>query len=1831
MAKTKKKRLMTSILDSSANYYLGGGDTNSYYTQQMVTDNDGVRRMQFMPSESTMTSPFDEPVGGYTRSQQRLVNKQARIDEDAADIAAGNTGSNVNVGGIIAAAGQNLITAFTDPNMKAGDRVATILGMPDLAKNWRADTTKGDANIAEMTNRINNATNRLIQDSNDTQGAFAAIKNNNNLNLIDTSGFKTPTLKDFKGKWWKNTGVAMTQGAISGSVGGPWGAAGGAVTGLLGSIGGLFGRKKRAQRALDKYKDDMSYLQRFAGNFNSFQRLNQQQSNENLLSNGLRQQRIQDLANVRAYGGNLFALGDEMSNPYSLKSFINDPVNPSLYDVGTSPLGLERMAYTDTRFVPKQLTPISYGNSDPNGEWASAANYIADYDNQRMDLFHKNLDEINTYRQNHSQAKAGTQQLANQVINKTEDGRTFLTNGLPKFTQFDLAGTFYPKIARSNMSSVRIRPSEGDFTLNNGAGGIYRNPTEDMFKLRHTVTTDDNFLKNYDKEHGTNYFDTSKVHELAHSRGLDPFYEQLFTVKGLNKNLSPDKQAVYDSYPVQYTEKNGKKIANPNYWKTPTEVISRRYEARKSLDLNPRDIVTKEYLNKPEVKKVIKENHLDMFTDDQLMTLFNEVADNNNSNSYDNVAAYGGNLFENGGETPPPYYPESQDPTAIQWLSDWYRQRPEQLKNTFYGSTYEMPNPNISGEYEDLNEIPQERILSPTNRMFGDDLYKNLIDRAATASTIYRMDMPSNTLGEYSPAGRGILTENGPVDKPNAAHTISFNMRDVPAFANPEEEYYDEETLPLRVHEYNHPITHGFESLADSINSKAKRKEGVKYDEYDDNPYEIHSYMMEFRQRAGLDPTEKVTKDVLDKHRTELKKSNLDRFTDDSLIDMLNNVVDNSTNNYNNIAAMGGQFDYNLSPNMIDLQNQSLANQKYKYMNQMQPAGFVDSGPGKIPNPGIPRLACGGKLHLNKFDYGGSMSMEDLPENMQSYGNGGTHEENPNGGIQVGVDQQGTPNLVEQGEFRYGDYVFSDRINVDPELLTEFNLTPVSKGKKKKNESYADAAKKMVKKAGDLNDPITKDTIDANMDRLKNAQEAQKFKEQQDQQLADYKSALKTPTQGNPMYGSMKYNGMGDVNQGLNEGVDSGMGAMDNSSLSNVNRSGNEMMAAYGGNLFAGGTPNLNIRRINEPALNWNDLVIQRSLPTPQYMTDSNVGNDMLVEPVDYSQMARNYDDNWLNDKWNAYGELNNYYTPEQIANLRGSFGMSISGGVDKPFVQALQQDLKNRGYYKGKIDGDFGPNTRMALDKMNGTYAWTGENGKYVAPQTTQTVTTNTDGTPGSQSYGHSFSVDKTTTRLAKDDVVDNNINVSKDATASGTTQNPQQSVNSLGDLQKLNAQYATGNPFDAPSYNTFGRHAAPLKFLPAAFADRMGLTNFDYDPNLRPNQELKAAGRTGFVPRTADHSGMYRNAELFDINAANNAAQAQAAATARAMRNVNDRNQGAANQLAADYNAMLGIGNNYQTMFDANMKSRLATDEYNKQTEQTNVQANNDMYKDNQNAGIQAKQMELNTLAQSMADQTQKELYADKTNREAHDNIAGTQTALWNNTMQHLMDEAQRNDLYNKFNSDASQMWYYDKKLGKYVFKGDPAQAYLGTAMRTAENPVTSLDADLLKQYNDYVAKVGSQNVSKEFIDNLVYQQGQRNKENEAKSIADRNAQMQSDIDFMNTQFSDLDNLTITDKDKSYKFFDYINSPKQVEAVRNFLANADVSQMNPNDYKNYKALLDNWMRMRDRQLMYRNQISPYNVADATNTTWVGQDNQAYGGYINSNKKKKKQYYTDI
>jgi hypothetical protein len=92
----------------------------------------------------------------------------------------------------------------------------------------------------------------------------------------------------------------------------------------------------------------------------------------------------------------------------------------------------------------------------------------------------------------------------------------------------------------------------------------------------------------------------------------------------------------------------------------------------------------------------------------------------------------------------------------------------------------------------------------------------------------------------------------------------------------------------------------------------------------------------------------------------------------------------------------------------------------------------------------------------------------------------------------MGLDPQGIPNLVEEGETVYNDYVFSDRMKVPFFMYKELGLGGVMK-KKGKEMSFADASKKLAQESEQRpNDPISKAGFDAQMQMLAEQQERQK-------------------------------------------------------------------------------------------------------------------------------------------------------------------------------------------------------------------------------------------------------------------------------------------------------------------------------------------------------------------------------------------------------------------------------------------------------------------------------------------------------------------------------------------------------------------------------------------------------------------------------------------------------------------------------------------------------------------------------------------------------------------
>lgn len=113
--------------------------------------------------------------------------------------------------------------------------------------------------------------------------------------------------------------------------------------------------------------------------------------------------------------------------------------------------------------------------------------------------------------------------------------------------------------------------------------------------------------------------------------------------------------------------------------------------------------------------------------------------------------------------------------------------------------------------------------------------------------------------------------------------------------------------------------------------------------------------------------------------------------------------------------------------------------------------------------------ADGGKLN-NNFTNG-----------VTIINNGGTHEENPNEGVQMGIAPDGIPNLVEEGEVIFNDYVYSNRLSPNKDMR---------KKNKYKGKSFADIAKYINKESEERpNDPISKRGLEEGLIRLANNQE----------------------------------------------------------------------------------------------------------------------------------------------------------------------------------------------------------------------------------------------------------------------------------------------------------------------------------------------------------------------------------------------------------------------------------------------------------------------------------------------------------------------------------------------------------------------------------------------------------------------------------------------------------------------------------------------------------------------------------------------------------------------
>ena len=131
--------------------------------------------------------------------------------------------------------------------------------------------------------------------------------------------------------------------------------------------------------------------------------------------------------------------------------------------------------------------------------------------------------------------------------------------------------------------------------------------------------------------------------------------------------------------------------------------------------------------------------------------------------------------------------------------------------------------------------------------------------------------------------------------------------------------------------------------------------------------------------------------------------------------------------------------------------------------------------------------------------FGGELNTQggDFTNGIIYIDNGGSHESSPYEGVPMGVDSKGIPNLVEEGEVIYNDYVFSNRLKVPKAVRNKYKL------RGNKPLTFADAALQMSKESEERpNDPISQNGLEALLGELAYTQEDIREKKQNKKKYA---------------------------------------------------------------------------------------------------------------------------------------------------------------------------------------------------------------------------------------------------------------------------------------------------------------------------------------------------------------------------------------------------------------------------------------------------------------------------------------------------------------------------------------------------------------------------------------------------------------------------------------------------------------------------------------------------------------------------------------------------------
>lgn len=610
-------------------------------------------------------------------------------------------------------------------------------------------------------------------------------------------------------------------------------------------------------------------------------------------------------------------------------------------------------------------------------------------------------------------------------------------------------------------------------------------------------------------------------------------------------------------------------------------------------------------------------------------------------------------------------------------------------------------------------------------------------------------------------------------------------------------------------------------------------------------------------------------------------------------------------------------------------------------------------------------------MEANYAAFGGELGTNgaDFTSGLLHVNSGGTHEDNGIGGIPISIDKDGNPNLVEEGETIYNNYVFSNRLEVPDDFKTRYKL------RGKKDLTFADASKKMSKESEERpNDPISKNGLESMLMALAGEQERVKAEEQM-------KLLKKLAKKGITPDSLVEDNNPNpeDNNTNPNPNVYAGGGIMDNPP--------NDYDMGYNPLYnFYTGTPTSGIDII--PPLRSNEIAYPDIVPSvsPKVeVTNTPAQSVPKVDPWTPSRIKRyGYIKNGYYGYDNPFWIKDGKYTQDYIDLINNNYSVDDARQhfIDQfnYYDNASAEDKKTNRYKAIKYFIDRNPEWYKHRDSIKN---WNISDDLFN--QIRQLALSN----PG---FMHP---EKYAQAHLKDPSKLEPIPASPIAPIPGGIGNVMDKIKS-GEIKLPDIKVK-----EIPDNTKYEKLPTWMRYIPAAglglgvLTDALGLTN---KPDYSNADSILEASKNGrYMPIEYRPIGNYLEYNPFDRDFYTNKLNAQAEANRRAVNQNAGLNRGAgmAALLASDYNAQSKLGELARQAEEFNLAQRQMVEGFNRDTNKTNSQGFLQADMANQNAYMHSADSSLNAKMQAAQMRERAKLLADQGKAA---NLSGLLTSLGN-----------------------------------------------------------------------------------------------------------------------------------------------------------------------------------------------------------------------------------------